>query len=60
MTVTGSEELHAMVADAGNPGAKMFRPLFPLKLNLMGMDWPALTSLTTGKLLIGLKKPVNL
>jgi hypothetical protein len=33
--------LHTIGPDEGEPGAKIPNPLFPLKLNLIGMALPA-------------------
>jgi len=38
----------------------MLSPLFPLKLNLIGIALPALTELRVGGLLIGEKNPVKM
>src|SRR5262245_10944353 len=49
-----------MGPEDGEPTANIPRPLNPLKLNFTGMALPALTTLTTGKLSTGWKKPAKL
>jgi len=55
----GALASHGIVPDAGEPAAKMFKPLFPLRLNFTGIALPALTMLSVGGLPTGEKNPVK-
>ena len=51
--------LQPIAPDSG-PAAKIFKPLFPPRLNFTGMARPAFTELRIGRLPTGEKKPAKL
>jgi len=57
---SGVPVAHAIWLEEGLPGARMFRPWLPPRLNLTGMALPALTVLIVGGLPTGGKKPAKL
>src|SRR6185369_2119283 len=59
-SLAGSLELQATGPEDGEPTANIPSPLNPLKLNFTGIARPACTTLNTGRLSTGWKKPAKL